>query len=205
MQGLMSLAVTSSLGLYLGLLALVATERFLELRIANRNAARMLARGGLEVGAAHYPWMVLLHTSLFVICPLEVWFFDRPLIPALALGSFLLLVLTMGLRYWVIRTLGDRWTTRIFVVPGEGPVLGGPFRFLRHPNYLAVGLELLALSLVHSAWVSAIVLSMGNFLILRRRISREERALREAGGYRSGLDHLPRILPRIFQGEERKP
>lgn len=201
----MGFVATSSLGLYLGLLALVAAERLLELRIAKRNAASMLARGGLEVGAGHYPTMVLLHTSLFVICPLEVWLFDRPLVPALALVSLLLVVLTMGLRYWVIRTLGDRWTTRIFVVPGEGPILGGPFRFLRHPNYLAVSLELLALPLVHSAWASAIVLSVGNFLILRQRISREERALSEVGGYRSGLGHLPRFVPRISQGEERKP
>ena len=108
----------------------------------------------------HYRWMVLLHTAFLVCCPLEVWLLGRPFLPWLGIPMLLLLVvLATGLRYWVITTLDGRWTTRIVVLPGASPVTGGPYRFLRHPNYLAVITEIFALPLVHTAWITAIVFS----------------------------------------------
>jgi methyltransferase len=86
----------------------------------------------------------------------------------------------MALRWWVIDTLGERWTTRIWVLPGAPRVTGGPFRFLAHPNYLAVGLELFALPLVHTAWVTAAVFGGANLLLLAHRIEVEEAALAAA-------------------------
>ncbi len=163
--------------LYLGLVALVAAERLVELVITRRHRRALLERGGFEVGQEHYRWMVLLHTSLLLAGPLEVFLLERPLIAPLAAAMTLLLVATMALRYWVIATLGDRWTTQVVVVPGEALVTGGPFRFLRHPNYLAVVTEVAVLPLIHTAWLTAAVFSLANLFLLRTRIRVEEEAL----------------------------
>jgi len=162
---------------YTMLVALVAILRLIELRVSRRNVAALKARGGLEVGAGHYPWMVLVHALFLVGCVLEVWLLDRPWLAALGLTMLGLFAVGMGLRYWTIRTLGPRWTTRVVVVPGEALVASGPYRLLRHPNYLGVVLELIALPLVHTAWVTAALASVANGLVLRRRIEVEAAAL----------------------------
>jgi methyltransferase len=169
--------------LYTILVALVAAGRLVELRIAARNRRRLLARGGVEAAPGHYPWMVLLHTAFLISCPLEVWLLGRPFLPALAAVMLLLVVLATALRYWVIRTLDGRWTTRIIVLPGTPPVVGGPYRRLRHPNYLAVCTEVAALPLVHTAWLTAVVFSVLNALVLRVRIRSEEGALKSLTPY----------------------
>lgn len=181
--------------LFLGLIGLVVLERLLELVITERNARKLRARGGFEVGRAHFVPMALLHTGLLVAAPLEVFGFDRPFIPALGGAMFLAVVGTMVLRYWAITSLGDRWTTRVFVVPDEPPVAKGPYRWLRHPNYLAVIVEVAALPLVHSAWWTAIAFSLGNALVLRTRIRVEEEALGANSDYQGTLGDRPRILP----------
>ncbi len=181
--------------LFLGLIGLVVVERLLELVITERNARQLRARGGFEVGRAHFLPMALLHTGLLAAAPLEVFGFDRPFIPALGGAMFLAVVGTMALRYWAIASLGDRWTTRVFVVPGEPPVAKGPYRWLRHPNYLAVIVEVAALPLVHTAWWTAIAFSVGNALVLRTRIRVEEEALAAHSDYQGVLGDRPRILP----------
>lgn len=181
--------------LYTALVALVAAERLAELALAKRNLGRALARGGVEVGAGHYPWMVALHTALILACPLEVWLLDRPFVPALALVALALLLVAGGLRAWVISTLGERWTTRVVVVPGDPPVTGGPYRYLRHPNYLAVVLEIAALPLVHGAWLSALVFSLADAVLLKVRIAAEERALARLSGYEAAFASRPRLVP----------
>jgi methyltransferase len=165
--------------LFTGLVVLVGVERLVELWMASRNRRWLLARGGFEVGEAHYPWMILLHSTFLVAGPLEVWVFGRPLIPALALGMSVLLVAATTLRYWVIVTLRRRWTTRVVLLPGEPLISTGPFRFLQHPNYAAVVTELIALPLVHTAWVTALIYSALNALLLRTRIKVEDEALEE--------------------------
>jgi methyltransferase len=169
--------------LYTLLVALVAAGRLVELRIAARNRQRLLARGGVEAAPGHYRWMVLLHTAFLISCPLEVWLLNRPFIPPLAAAMLVLAVLATALRYWVIRTLDGRWTTRIVVLPGTPPVVGGPYRWMRHPNYLAVCTEVAALPLVHTAWLTAIVFSVLNALVLRVRIRAEEGALKSMTPY----------------------
>lgn len=173
----------SSRELYIGLILLICAERFLELILTRRNAARLEARGGHEVGEAHFPWMALLHTLLLIGAPAEVYIFDRPFEPWLGVPMLGILVGTMALRYWAILTLGDRWTARVFVVPGEAPILGGPYRFFRHPNYLAVIFEVAALPLIHGAWLTAILGSIANVFILKERIRVEEEALASASEY----------------------
>jgi methyltransferase len=166
--------------LFTGLVALVGVQRLVELRLAERNRCELLARGGFEVGKTHYRWMVLLHATFLSAAPLEVWSLDRPLLPVLALAMTALLVAAMTLRYWAIMTLGSRWTTRVVVLPGAPRIETGPFRFLRHPNYLAVVTEMVALPMVHTAWLTALTYSLLNAALLRTRIRVEEDALREA-------------------------
>jgi methyltransferase len=174
--------LTDSRLMYTSLVGLVAVMRLVELAISRRNIARLKARGAVEVGRSHYPAMVMVHTLFLICCPLEVWLLDRPWIPPLALAMVAMLALAAALRYWVIWTLGDRWSTRVVLVPGEPLITAGPFRFLRHPNYLAVIVEFIALPMVHTAWLAAAVFSAANALVLLRRIRVEDAALAEAGG-----------------------
>lgn len=159
------------------LIAVVAVQRLWELGISKRNERHLQALGGREVGADQYPWMVALHTAFLVSCVAEVWLLNRPWKPAVALASMLVLIGGLGLRWWALRSLGNRWTTRVVVVPGEALITSGPYRWLRHPNYLAVVLEIAAIPMVHCAWLTAVVFSVANIAILKTRIGVEERAL----------------------------
>jgi len=186
--------------LYTGLVGLAAIERLCELRIAGRNRRRLLAQGAREVGAGHYPWMVLLHTLWLFACPLEVWLLNRPFLPVLAAVSLLGFFGAMALRYWVIATLQGRWTTRVLVLPGLSPITSGPYRFTRHPNYLAVIVEIASLPLVHTAWVTALLFSLADALLLSVRIRAEEKALSEVTTYAAVFAGRPRFLPRRRAG-----
>ena len=162
---------------FLVLLGLVAVERLVELVVSRRNTALSLARGGREYGAGHYPVMVVLHTGLLVGAAVEVLLADRPFVPVLGWPMLVLVIAAQALRWWCIATLGSQWSTRVVVVPGLPLVTSGPYRLMRHPNYLAVVVEGFALPLVHSAWVTAAVFSACNLALLRVRVRVEERAL----------------------------
>ncbi|HEV3074229.1 MAG TPA: isoprenylcysteine carboxylmethyltransferase family protein [Thermoanaerobaculia bacterium] len=168
--------------LYTLLIAGVAAQRLVELRLARRHQRALEARGAVEVAPRHYRAMVLLHGAFLVACPLEVWWLRRPFLPALAAAMAALLVAAQALRYWAIATLGERWTTRIVCLPGVPPVSAGPYRFLRHPNYLAVVAEMAALPLLHGAWLTAAVYSAANAAVLTVRIRAEESALARYSG-----------------------
>jgi methyltransferase len=176
---------------YVALVLAIALERVGELAITNRNLAWARARGGREHGGDQYPWMVAVHASFLVACPLEVVALDRPFVPLLGWSMLALLAGAMALRYWAIATLGRRWTTRVVVVPGLPVVTAGPYRWLRHPNYLAVMIEVAALPLVHTAWITAVVWSAANALVLRARIASEEAALRGAYDYDAAMAGRP--------------
>ena len=165
---------------YLLLVGLVALERLAELVVSKRNLAWSRARGGGEHGKGHYPIMVLLHSGLLVGVVVEVAVADRPFLPWLGWPMLALVVATQALRWWCIRTLGPRWNTRIVVVPGLPLVSRGPYRLLSHPNYVAVVVEGIALPLVHTAWVTALIFSVLNLLLLRVRIHAEEAAMAAA-------------------------
>ncbi len=151
---------------------LVALQRLAELGYARRNARRLLAAGGVEHGAGHYPLFVALHgawlAALFVLVPAEA--------PADwgLLGLYGLLQLG---RLWVIASLGGRWTTRVIAVPGAPLVTRGPYRLLRHPNYLVVALEIPVLPLAFGAWQIALGFGLANLALLAWRIRVEEQAL----------------------------
>jgi methyltransferase len=159
------------------LIWVVAFERLAELIVSNANARWSFARGGVESGRGHYPAMVALHAGLLVACPLEVAFGHRPFVAWLGWPMLAVVAGCQGLRWWCIASLGRHWNTRVIVVPGERLVHSGPYRRLRHPNYVAVAVEGLALPLVHTAWITAAVFTMLNALLLRARLAVENRAL----------------------------
>jgi methyltransferase len=153
------------------ILAIVTAERLAELLWAAANTARLRGVGAVEVGAGHYPLLVGLHAAWLGTLWLLAW--DRPVSP-IFLGLFL--VLQVG-RAWVLATLKRRWTTRILVVPGEPLVVGGPYRFMRHPNYAVVALEIAVLPLTFGlVWIAALF-SVVHALVLWLRIRCEEAAL----------------------------
>lgn len=167
----------TSLAAFTVVVALVGVERVVELVVSRRNAAWSLERGGRETGQGHFPAMVVLHTGLLVGMLVEAWV-RRPDVPAaLAWSMLALAAASQALRWWCIATLGRRWNTRVIVVPGLPPVTRGPYRFLRHPNYVAVVVEGIALPLVHGAWITAVVFTVLNAVLLRVRIRVEEQAL----------------------------
>jgi methyltransferase len=211
-----------SVPVYLALVALVALERLLEVVVSKRNARRLAARGGVVAARGHLAAMSALHVLFLVSCAAEVLFFSRDLSPRLASGSGLPalgsaegsggarfasrnfpeaigvialsgVVLAQAMRWWTVRVLGDRWTLPVLVLPGSSPVTGGPYRFVRHPNYAAVFLELAALPLVRGAWITAVVFSLANALHLARRIPAEEAAL--GPEYARAFADRPRFLP----------
>ena len=165
---------------YLILVLAVGVERLAELRVARRNAQWSHERGGREYGGGHYPVMVALHTALLAGCLIEVVLAHRGFVPALGWAMLVVVVAAQALRWWCIRTLGPQWNTRILVVPGLPLITGGPYRWLRHPNYVAVIAEGIALPLVHSAWITATVFTAANAILLTARIRTEDAALANA-------------------------
>ncbi len=163
------------------LVAATALERLAELVVSARNARWSLARGGVEHGRRHFGPMVALHSGLLVACVAEAHLAHRAFVPVLGWTALALVLASQALRWWCITTLGPRWNTRVVVVPGLPLVTGGPYRWLRHPNYVAVVVEGLTLPLVHSAWVTALGFTvLDAVLLLRFRIPSEERALASA-------------------------
>jgi len=155
-----------------------ALERLAELVVSQRNARWSFARGGVEHGRGHFPPMVALHSGLLVAVLAEVHLAGRPFLPAVGWPALALVLAAQGLRWWCIATLGPRWNTRVVVVPGLPLVVAGPYRWLRHPNYVAVVVEGIALPMVHTAWVTALTFTVLNaVLLLGFRIPAEERAL----------------------------
>lgn len=155
---------------------LISLQRLLELRLAARNRERAMRAGAHEFGAAHYPLFFLLHIGWLLSWPAEAW---RRRSPGpgwpLWLGLF---AAAQGLRYWAIASLGPSWNTRILVIPGAPRLRRGPYRWLQHPNYLAVVLELASAPLIFGAWLTALTASVLNaVLLLGLRIPAEEAAL----------------------------
>jgi methyltransferase len=167
------------MGWFALLVGLVALERLAELVVARRNERWSRSQGAIETGAGHYPLMVVLHTGLLAGALLEVGLGSRPFLPALGWPMLVLVIASQGLRWWCVATLGKQWNTRILVVPGATKVDGGPYRWFAHPNYVAVVIEGAALPLVHTAWLTALVFTVLNSVLLRVRITSENRALRE--------------------------
>lgn len=162
---------------YALVIAAVSVERLIEVRVAERNRAVSTSHGGVEFGTAHYPVMVVLHVGLLVGCLAEPVLLHRNFIPALGWPMLAIVVASQALRWWCITTLDYQWNTRVVVIPGARRITDGPYRFIPHPNYVAVIAEGIALPLVHTAWVTALVFSMLNAGLLSARVKVENAAL----------------------------
>ncbi|WP_431045216.1 isoprenylcysteine carboxyl methyltransferase family protein [Streptomyces sp. P1-3] len=159
------------------LTAAVAAERFAELAVATRHTRWARAHGGVEHGPGHYPAMVAVHTGLLVGMLAEVRLAHRPFLPYAGCTALALAAGAQALRWWCVGTLGKRWNTRVIVVPDLPLIATGPYRFLRHPNYLAVVVEGAALPMVHTAWLTAIAFTAANAAVLAVRLRVENTAL----------------------------
>jgi len=159
-------------GIAYAIIFLVVLQRLGELVLANRNTKRLKAQGAVEIGAGHYPLIVLLHTAWLLAV---LWLLPAPL--EISWPWLAIFVLLQAARIWVIASLGPYWTTRIISVPGKALVRRGPYRFVRHPNYLVVAGEILALPLAFHEIPVAIFFSLANAAILFWRIREEEAGL----------------------------
>lgn len=185
---------------FTALVLAVAAQRAWELGVSGQNEAALRARGAIEHAPAQLWWMRLVHGGWLLAAPLEVWALERVITPWVAAAALALFALGQCLRYAAMRALGERWCVRVMTLPGEAPVAGGVFRWIRHPNYLGVILEIAALPLVHGAWITSIAFSAANGALLWRRIAAEEAALEAAGDYRDRLGDRPRLWPRMTGG-----
>jgi len=167
--------------LFAGLVAAVAGQRLWELRRSRCNERELRAAGAVEHAPAQMPVMRALHGAWLVATVAEVFVLHRAFSPALAAPAAIAFVAGQGLRLAAMRALGARWTVKILVLPDAPPVRRGVFRFVRHPNYLGVGLEIAALPLIHGAWITALTFSAANAALLWRRVRAEEHALETTG------------------------
>jgi methyltransferase len=166
---------------YWALLCVIAGERVAELAVSARHANALLRRGGREYGFGHFPVMIVLHVALIAGCAAEPLALHRTWVPALGATMLAVTIAANALRWWCIATLGERWTARVIVLPGEPLVRSGPYRWFAHPNYVAVVVEGIALPLTGSAVITAAAFTAANAVLLTVRIRCETRALAAAG------------------------
>ena len=183
---------------FLVLLLTVALLRLVELRISKRHQEEMIARGAAKIPEPRFRWMVLLHTAVLVGAATEVVVLKRPFLPGLAVPMFLVFLAANLLRWWVIRTLGEHWNVQVMDSTRLGVVTSGPFHYVRHPNYAAVFTEMLALPLIHTAWITAAAGTIAHVAVLAERLSTEERMLFANPDYRAAMTGKPRFLPGLF-------
>jgi len=183
---------------YLALLCVVALLRLYELRISRRHQQEMISRGASKVEEPRFRWMVVLHTAVLAGAACEVVFLRRPFIPTLAATCLVIFVGANAVRWWVIRTLGEHWNVQVMNSTGLGVITSGPFRYVRHPNYAAVFIEMLVLPLIHTAWITALVGSVAHILVLSQRLATEEKVLFSDTHYREAMSGKPRFLPGLF-------
>lgn len=183
---------------YLVLLALVGIVRLVELRISRNHQREMVAAGAVRVVERGFGAMVFVHTAVLIAAGLEVVLLRRPLIPVLAFVMGALFLASNLVRFWVIRTLGRHWNVQVMNSAPLGVVSSGPYRWVRHPNYSAVFVELIALPLIHTAWITAIGAAIGNTWVLHSRLSAEDRMLLSNPAYQAAMGGKPRFIPRFL-------
>jgi methyltransferase len=183
---------------YICLLVLVGIERLVEVRISRRNQSKLIEQGVQKIHEPHFRWLVLFHGVVLVAAGAEVLFLHRPLIPALAIPMAALFILSNVIRYWVICLLGGLWNVQIMDSGDIGIVTSGPYRWVRHPNYVGVVIEVFSLPMIHTAWITAIFGTLGYFEILRRRVKIEDSVLMANPAYRNAMGDKPKFFPRLF-------
>lgn len=183
---------------FLALLAAVGLLRIFELRVSKRHQQQMIAGGASKVTERGFGWIVFVHTALLIGAALEVVLLHRPFIPILSAVMLVIFLSANAVRLWVVLTMGKHWNVQIMNSTSLGVVTSGPFRFVRHPNYAAVFLEMLSLPLVHTAWITALLGSIAYMVTISQRIALEENVLFANPDYRAAMGGKPRFLPGLF-------
>lgn len=176
-------------------LSIIVIQRIIELYIAKRNEKWMKAQGALEFGQAHYRWMVLMHVMFLFVYLVEVLLFNKSLSIAWPFLLLMFIVAQAG-RIWILSALGRFWNTKIIVLPNAKLVRSGPYRYVKHPNYAIVIIELLVIPLLFNAYLTALIFTILNLGILSIRIPAEERALAQLTNYETSFLHLNHNLPK---------
>ena len=189
--------MTADVWAYLALLGAVGVGRLLEMRLSRRHQRHLQELGFPRERERGFAFMVMLHTGVLVAAAVEVLVARRPLIVGLAVPALVAFLLANVLRWWVIRTMAAHWNVNVVNSLALGVVTEGPYRFVRHPNYVAVFVELLALPLVHTAWLTALGGTALHAIVLRRRLALEESVLDADPTYRAQMGGKPRFVPRL--------
>ena len=163
--------------IFLSIVVIVAIQRLFELRKSKRHERLLLAQGGKEHSPAHYKFIVLMHITWFLSMLFEVFYFKRVFNPIEFKVAFIVMLIGNWIRFESMRTLGTRWTTRIFTIPGAAPISSGIYQYLRHPIYVGVALEIAAVPLLNNAYMTSIIFSILNLCLMSVRIPAEQRAL----------------------------
>ena len=188
--------------MYIIFLMIVSATRLMEMQISRRNASWAFKNGGLEVGKTHFKFMVVLHTAFICSCGIEVLFTHRPFIPALGYPMIGLAISAQIIRFYTISVLGKFWNARVIFVPEQPVITHGLYQYIRHPNYLAVIVEIFALPMIHTAWITAIFFSILNAWMLTVRIRSEEQALSEHCRYMDSFKCQGRFLPSFHKEQK---
>lgn len=175
---------------------LIIIQRLIELVIARRNEKWMKGQGAIEFGKSHYPYMVLMHILFFLLLFIESVFFVKE-ISAYWIPLFVIFLFTQAIRIWALTSLGKYWNTKIIVLPNANVVKKGPYRYLKHPNYVIVTIELLIIPLMFKAYFTLILFAILNFIILSIRIPEEEKALRSLTKYEGIFEESNRFVPKL--------
>jgi methyltransferase len=183
---------------FLALLLAVGALRIFELRVSRRHQQQMLAGGATKVNEPQFRWIVFLHTAVLIGAALEVFLLRRPFVPLLAAAMLALFLAGNAVRLWVVRTMGKHWNVQVMNSTALGVVTSGPFRFVRHPNYAAVFVEIFSLPLIHTAWITSLLGCVGYMATISRRIALEESVLFANPAYRTAMAGKPRFLPGLF-------
>nr|AQA28565.1 isoprenylcysteine carboxyl methyltransferase [Nostoc sp. UIC 10110] len=183
--------------IFVGIIFAVILQRLFELRISKKNEAYIIERGGKKHSDNLLGTVKILQISWWIAAIAEVWYFDRPFIPALAFIALSATLAGQVLRYLSMQALERRWTLPIITLPNTPVVDKGIYSYLRHPNWLGVILEIAALPLIHGAYLTAIIFSLANALLMSQRMQTEEKALTENSNYALVFANRPRLLPKI--------
>jgi methyltransferase len=188
--------------IFIGIIFAVILQRLFELRISKNNEAYVLSQGGKKHGDNLLGVVKVMQVSWWIAAIAEVWYLDRPFIFTLAFVCLSITLLGQVLRYLSMQALDRRWTLPIMTIPGLPAVDRGIYRYLRHPNWLGVILEIAALPLIHGAYLTAIVFSIANALLMMQRVQTEEQALAEHSNYPMIFADRPRFIPKMSFGSK---
>jgi methyltransferase len=192
-------------GIFLGLLFLFLIRKLWDQAVSWKNIRNLKNHGHVHSAAGGFPLLFATHVAFFILVPTELLWFRRPFDPVLGSIMIAMFVLASLLRSWSKRILGEHWNSQVVVANDMTPVVRGPYRIVRHPNYLAMCLELITLSLAYSTYISAVVVALLCLVAVLVRIRCEEQSLMQIPAYQEAMSGKARLIPGIYEFADRVP